>query len=111
MTKKEAELFLYNFLRKNGIVNRYYYNCIHFNDSGHTNDRRQLLKLKPRERLKAIMSSHMNAFKDSNLLGFFDKRVNSFAWELSPEGYEYWEKWYIKWRKEILKLEDINIET
>jgi hypothetical protein len=62
MTKKEAELFLYNFLRKNGIVNRYYYNCIHFNDAGHTNDRMQFLKLKPRERLKAIMSSHMNVY-------------------------------------------------
>jgi hypothetical protein len=111
MTKKEAELFLYNFLRKNGIVNRYYYNCIHFNDAGHTSDRMRFLKLKPRERLKAIMFSHMDTFKDGDLFGFFDKRVNSFAWDLSPEGYEYWDKWYRKWRDEILKLEDRSIET
>ena len=120
MTKKEAELFLYNFLRKNGIVNRYYYNCIYFNDAGHTNDRMQFLKLKPRERLKAIMSSHMNVYINSisynynsvndHLISFFDCRANSFAWDLSPEGYEYWDKWYRKWFNEVLELEDKKIE-
>jgi retron-type reverse transcriptase len=106
MTKKEAEMYLYNFLRKNGIVNRYYYNCIFFNDCGRSHDRKQFLKLKPRERLKAIMSSHVKEYRGSTLLGFFDARVSSFAWDESPEGYSYWHKWWDKWYEEVSKLEE-----
>jgi hypothetical protein len=104
MTKNEAKLFLYNFLRKNGIVNRYYYNCIYFNDCGYGHERKQFLKLKPRDRLKAIMSSHINAYQSSDLFCFFDDRPSSFSWDLSPEGFDYWQKWWIKWREEVLSL-------
>ena len=109
MTEQEAKLFLYKFLMKNGIATRYYYNCIYFNDQGFGHIRKQFLELEPKRRLKAIMKSHIKAYRGNNLDCFFDDRMASFAWEDSPEGYRFWHEWWMEWCVKVSNLKDTKI--
>ena len=106
MTKREAKKILYVFLKKHGLTERYYYNCIMYND------RRDLkapeyFRLSKRERLRRVMDEHCDWFFESTinktLDGFFNHNTHAFKWKNSEEGYDYWENWFYIWEKEMGK--------
>ena len=33
--------------------------------------------------------------------GFFNYNTHAFRWRDTTEGYDYWEKWYRTWEKEM----------
>ena len=104
MTKKEAEKLLYVFLKRHKLAEKYYYYCVVYNER-RSHGRENYLSLPRKEYLKKIMDEHCDWFLNGqvahDLDGFFNFREHSFAWDKTPEGYNYWEDWFYKWEKEM----------
>jgi hypothetical protein len=104
MTKQEAKKILYVFLKRHGLTEKYYYNCIMCNYRRSMNAS-EYFKLAKRERLKRVMDEHCDWFfksaSNKRFAGFFNYETHAFRWRASEEGYDYWEEMFFKWEKEI----------
>ena len=99
---EDAKKELFEFLRKHGLVTRYYYNCIYHNEKSSDERIQKCRFLHGKDKLKAIMDIHMNDFLKRNhkLYGFFNNAEHSFRWAHTDEGYEFWDGYYKLWDKE-----------